>query len=1106
MTTLPKYHGIDEIFRGLDFIRARRWLLRLITGVLAVATVAIATVVVLGAALGYWPDQPPVLLRWALLIGAIAGLLTAVVWFVLRAVFWRQNPAQTARFVEQELPEMRNDLINSVLLSEDGDQVSPELVQLAIHEAVVRTKRADLRQSVSARPLARWVLAAGVAGLVLAAFAVFQPGPLRRGLRGAVAPTAYVERVNEIELLSPIRPEDGATCFVGETVNVVATIRNEQAAPYRGQVLMKGGEASLEMFPANGFTTFTLPLQNVQQSFDFAVQIGQSRWPADKPYYHVNVLQRVQVEGLDLTYDYPAYTALPTKAVRNAPGSIEAPLGTKVTITLRTASPVRNVRLELQGDSPRPMRGDAERRSFSADVDILTDGAYRIVLEDTHQQLPDPEQAGKDTFGAAGQSLLKGYYRIHAEPDAPPKIEFVSPNRDVSVPPGGKLQTLLRVYDKYGLTDARFYAGKEGTEPNEVHRYGVHGKSKADLPFPFELPKGLVKGDVVVYYATVTDNRDLPDVGGPQTSTSGRFKVLVQDAEEAAAEKAKRYDELRQKLMDILRMQEAQRVNAGICWKEPRTLEQVLQTAGEVVAGQKAIRNALIDLAEKFPFDPEMVSVQQAVAILASNEARLAIDQAEVVAKLARLEERDEPCKLLTGTQDRILDTLQTLLAIMPSLAGKEKAKENGPRPGDLPPDALEKVKALRDKLEEFLEDQKKVIAATERLTKKPVDNFNAEDEELLKELATTEDKWEKFMNEAFGDFSRLVEQDFSNPAMLKELMAVKSDITMAKDALKKKATEIATAAEDGALGGGEEIKDNLEKWLPDEPDRIKWAMESIPDNQGKIELPELPTELEDLVGDLLEKEEELFEDMDDLNARAASSGSDGIGWDAMDGPISNMGAQGVTGNQLPNTNELSGRSGEGRSGKSSGEFVEDKAVGKGGRRTPTRLTPEPFQKGQVNDTSKEPPGGATGGGKFSGSGAEGLEGPVPPDVKKEMPRMAKKQASLVNKAERLRGQFKVNDYAGFKFLQAITLMSRVQRDLEKGRYQNVLRAKNKTLAALRQSKLRIGNIDVTEDTSSAMPKYIRDDIADAMKGKLPEEFRDVLEHYYRRLSENPQK
>jgi hypothetical protein len=1102
MTTLPQYSGMSEIFRHLDRIRAQRWTLRLAAGVLTAATIIMGAVLIQAAALGYWPDQPPQALRWTLLVLGAAAAACGIAWFVVRATFWRQNPAQTARFIELALPELRNDLINSVLLSRDHDQVSPELVQLAIHEATRRAQRMPLGESVSTRPLSHSVLAAGAAALALAAFAVLQPGPFRRGLLGAMSPTAYMQRVNDIELIQ-IVPEDGATFFAGDSLTIVATIRNDDHRPYRGQVLFSG-DAPRDMAPSNGFTTFTLPLpKKLEQSFEFAVRIGGSQWPTDKPYYRVHVLQRVTIEGLDLRYEYPAYTHLASQTVQNAPGAIEAPMGTKVTVTLRTASPVQSVALEVQHVPRTPMRPGPDGRSYAADLFVHEDGAYRVLIEDTHQQLPDPEAAAKDTFSPAGRSLMKGFYRIHAVPDAPPKIEFLSPNRDTTVPPGGKLETAIRVFDKYGLTDAAFYAGKEGTEPQEICKLPVKGKQKADLPYTFQIPQGTIKGDVIVYYATVSDNRDLPKVGGPQTTSSARFKILVQDSEEAAAEKAKRYDALRRKLLAILQMQEAQRVNTGICWKEPRKLEQVTALAGEIVTGQKQIRAALLELAEKFPFDNEMVTVQREVAVLANNEARLAVDQAQRVTELKKLEERAKPCELLAATQDRIIDTLQTLLAIMPSLANQPKEKEKGPRAADLPPEALEKLKALDEKLEKFLEEQRKVIAASERLTKKPMDNFNAEDEQLLHELKTTEDKWEKFMNEAFADFSRLVEQDFSNPALLKELMAVKSDITMAKDALTKKATEIATAAEDGALGGGEEIKSNIEKWLPDEPDRIKWAMEAIPDDMGKIEMPELPTELEDLVGDLLEQEEEMFEEMEDLSARAAGSGDDGIGWDAMDGPISNMGAQGVTGNQLPNSNELSGRSGEGRSGKSSGEFVEDKAVGKGGRRTPTRLTPEPFQKGQVNDQSTEPPGGATGGGKFSGSGAEGLEGPVPPEIQKELPRMAEKQAALVNKAERLREQFKVNDYANFKFLQAITLMSRVRRDLEAGRYQNALRQRNTTLAALKQSKLRIGDIDVTEDTSGGMPKHIREDIADAMKGKLPEEFKDVLEHYYRRLSEN---
>jgi hypothetical protein len=57
---------------------------------------------------------------------------------------------------------------------------------------------------------------------------------------------------------------------------------------------------------------------------------------------------------------------------------------------------------------------------------------------------------------------------------------------------------------------------------------------------------------------------------------------------------------------------------------------------------------------------------------------------------------------------------------------------------------------------------------------------------------------------------------------------------------------------------------------------------------------------------------------------------------------------------------------------------VGDEAVGKGGRKTPSRLTPDPFVKGQIQDHSKDAQGGATGGGKESGQGGKGLEGRNP--------------------------------------------------------------------------------------------------------------------------------
>jgi len=153
--------------------------------------------------------------------------------------------------------------------------------------------------------------------------------------------------------------------------------------------------------------------------------------------------------------------------------------------------------------------------------------------------------------------------------------------------------------------------------------------------------------------------------------------------------------------------------------------------------------------------------------------------------------------------------------------------------------------------------------------------------------------------------------------------------------------------------------------------------------------------------------------------------------------------------------------------------------------------------------SSTEPPGGATGGGKLSGAGEEGLEGPIPPPLAKELQRLAGKQASLLNKAERIRAGYKVSDLSHFKLLKAMSLMDRVYNDLRNYRYQNVLRARHAVLKALGEiGGTKTGEIDVLIDSSVNMPKYIRDNIADAMKGNMPEEYREVLEQYYRRIGE----
>jgi hypothetical protein len=1061
------------------------------------------TAVVLGSLLlalpmaGAWSSQPPAALRWALL-GALA-----VVWvgslfhFLVRWLFWKQNPAQIARFIEQALPEVRNDLINSVLLSRDREQTSPELVELAIREAVARSGRVDIVKSISLTPLKRWGIAAGAAALLLILTSLMAPNLMNRGMAAIFSPTQYLAQVGSVKILQ-VNPGDDQA-FIGEHLTVTATIDNANRKPQTAEILVEGDPTAQAMMPNADNTAFTF-VMDIKNDFNYAVRIGDTRWPLDKPYYRVKVLRGVQVESMTVRYEYPLYTKLPPKSLPLTDGAIEAPAGTIATVAVTLSEPVPAAVLEVR-DGPMTPMACTNGRTFSQTMDIEKDGAYRIEMRDRQgriiQQLPD---VGKDD-PSAGQATSGGYYRIHAVADQPPKVVFQSPLSDVTVGPGAKVQTKVKVSDDYGLDLVQFMVGKGGAEKpmTDFNTAAILKSKSAMLDYTINIPADTPEGTELIFYATATDNYPK----SPQTTTSNRFKITVQNMAKVAAEQSKAYEELHERLLTLLKMQQHERVNTGVASAAGKVADATAK-GKEILEGQGKIRLEIQDVLAKTHFDQELATAQVALSALAQSEAPLAIEQASVLSTAGSLSERDGACQLLGGTQNRIVSRLQDLLAYLPMMM-QEKSQATS-RPGEnLPQDAKDKLSALNKDLQKFIDAQKKIVQATSELAKKDVDKFTAEDENLLHKLQNQQDDWAKFLNEKFQDLSKMAAQDFSDPVVMKELVAVKSDITMAKDAMTQKSMEIATALEDNGIENAKSLTANIEKWLMDTPKRAKFSMEDPTGGQTLTEQPELPKELSDLVGDLLEQEEDLFDQMEDNTSKYNQSGDKGIGWDAGDGPISNMNAQGVTGNQLPGKDEMSGRSGEGRQGKASGEFVEDKAVGKGGRRTPTRLTKEPFQKGQIKDSSAEAAGGSTGGGKVSGAGGEGLEGPIPPPLAKELERMAGKQAAILSKAQRMAPKFKQGDYSNFKFLEGIALMNKVQDDLKNYRYQNALRTRQTMVENLKQTRMLLTDgLDVKTDTTTAMPKYIRDDIADAMNEKLPAQYKDALEQYYKKLNEQP--
>ncbi|HDZ22706.1 hypothetical protein LCGC14_0644660 [marine sediment metagenome] len=1092
MTEAIHYQGIDELHRDLADVQAQRRTARVAAGLAATATVVCGSLIVAVLAVGYWPDQPPTTLRWMLLVAIAVGWFVAIRALVVRPALWRQTPAQVARYVEAHDRHLRNGLINAVLLADDTGQPSPQLVQRAIQETTQRARRLDWSDTVSFRRSRRWACAALAAVVAFGALVTFQPGPTRRALLAVAMPLRYVARDNTIKL-TRLSPRDTAL-FAGQPLEIIATIDNPQGVPHVAEVVIDGGQVHT-MLPTDSNTVYAASLGPVQKTLRYAVQIDDSRWPVDRRWYTVTVIERIKVNSMAVRLTYPAYTKLQPRVDDDFAGPIKAPAGSSAVLTVVFSAPAPGAQIQQRQADVIPMIRSDDGRTFTATIPVDADGAYRIVVRDERGEVLRhfPNQPN-------GDEERGEFWPITAIADRPPTVRFIAPGGDVSVGQGGRLAMQLSVADDYGLWAATIYAATDGKSFRPIHQVDPSKLVGGRLDYVHRFDDRLQAGDIVTYYAEVADGRDLPGVGGPQTARTATFTATIRDAAELADQRAKRYAELRRRLTALLKLQAAQRVNTGLCLSVHTTVGQVVETANAIAAAQKAVRAELADLASNFPFDQHTQAVHFVLAELAGNEAATAIAQAGALSGLAELARRERLAPALARTQEAIIARLETLLAVLAAL--KTTDTERDPAAGgDLSADAREELTRLKAALDEFIEAQRKIVEATTALAKTPADDLTADDRKLLGELAAAQDKWEAFLDEVFTDLSELARQDFASPLLLKELLSIKTDITMAKDALSAEAVEMAVSLEEAGIENAQALTTNLEKWLPDTPDRQKWSMED-PVDSDSIEQTELPTELQDMVGDLLEEEEDLFDEIEDITSKWTDSLDEGAGWEAADGPISNMSAQGVTGNVLPNSSEISGRSGEGRTGKSSGEFVQDEAVGKGGRRTPTRLTGEPYQAGQVRDSSAEPPGGATGGGKLSGAGSEGLEGPVPPPLAKELERMAAQQAVLVNRAERLAGKFAAGDLAGMRMLETVTLMNRVRNDLARYRYRNALRIRAKTITSLRDAAAALGGrVDVVADVTDALPAHLRDAIHDAAEAPLPAEFRRELEAYYRRLS-----
>ncbi len=421
---------------------------------------------------------------------------------------------------------------------------------------------------------------------------------------------------------------------------------------------------------------------------------------------------------------------------------------------------------------------------------------------------------------------------------------------------------------------------------------------------------------------------------------------------------------------------------------------------------------------------------------------------------------------------------------------------------------AVNLIEESRDSLGKLEKLQTKVVEAL-RPTENQGDKSGPPDDELLQEVAELKAAMAEAALKIATDLQALPDLPVGNE-LVADVYQVYEAMQQAKGSDKAAVTELGLQKEDwilDALKTANGRLDDMEMWLTAKPDATKRNIE----NFDRQELPQIgmvtmPEELQDIIGDLLEQQDELRDKADDSTGNQGSADIP-AGWDVMEGEFTSYGAKGKSGNERPEHKDQDGRSSVGREGQSDGEVVAGSGkINDGDEKIEKRMTQDSSQDGEIAEEDHRQ-AKATGGGKSSGFGEErGMAGLGPRrDTSVAQPSELGRQAMLRRNAETLYARATMNHLRTGQLDEAVRHMRQAEEALAQGLpIRQVREFQRRAVAALQETRgdldAGVGDRTVGADAAARVP----DTSVASTPDEAPAEYRDLVSDYFKALGGAP--
>jgi hypothetical protein len=1037
----------------------------------------------------------PQALRLPLAVVLVGFIVVEFYRKVLLLVLRPFSPAHAARWLEQNRGIAGNVLINAYQFEHDEEHAEWKKYTRPLLDSSSLILGKIPPQSLWLTPrLKKWLLGLVLLALAWTTLVVVFPRYVKTGIERIFLPLSDIPPVGSWNI--EVKPSGRVTLVEGDKLDITVRLSSALGLPGKpptpeldwqdGAGVMEAASNSMEhaaMLPTGQPNEFAFSFSAVSQPFSFYIVADDSRSASVR----VDVAPLPQLKGSSFQVTPPAYTGLKPYQQPGPPEALEVPEGSTVQASVQLSPDSPKVVWQEEKSSTDMTQGDS---GWQITRLVNESGGYQLMV--TMPGLAEP------------RVLAQG--QITAVPDHPPEIDFVTQDRNVAVNPGGTVPVTIRATDDYGVASIslRIASSDDPATARTIKAWKYVGPPGQTAPVPETYSVSL---DPAVFtpgstFLLTAQAADFSPAG--QTTTSRPIILRVAGLQDMAVPQGDALEKLFELLKNTIALQtQANGLtdNLALHLSEALAANDVPKHLG-LMSGNQAQAQDMggSALTEAGQHDEGKIYLAR-LQPLVHGEMDLAMGQ------IAQLQSAtgDSLANGLTSLQKRQAYILNSLIALLGQMASdrQQAAEALAKKQSESTPSVTteEQLAKLKDELKAFDDTQKKIINATNSFKELNPEDLTTDQQAVLGELAREEAKQAAYFQEKLTDLSKLPLQDFADGKLVSDMNEVYQEVQAASTALYQKRSEIAIPFEQGGLEKAEQIEQNLERWLPNTPDNTKWSMEEPP-NQQDIPMAELPKQLDDLIGDLINKEQQDDPDKDDVSSSIMDSMDKGAGWGAGDGPMSNMSAKGVTGNTLPNNDEISGRSGEGRNGKSDGQMVGNTAVGKGGNETPTRMTPTPFENGSVNDQSQDTKGGATGGGKLAGYGQDGLRGAMPPAVQQRLGILADQQAKLRQQAESLALQLRRQRRPTGDLESAINAMQDFENAARNQNGLGVVQGYHQALDSLQAARSTYAGDRLSRVETDALTRDPSKDMSDTQAEEAPAGYEEMTGAYFRSLSE----